>query len=148
MQDPQDVVGTGQSGQRTAQAHRQHELARQMRAEPLVPIHRHGLLHERFAALATDALRAEVLEICGYKTQVVEFIDMEHTAKNVLIRAVRRPDQATEPPCPTERPADGTTSTAIDAVKRLRDFKQWLGLTSTHLERALKAVLPPEPPAC
>jgi len=67
----------------------QHELARQMRAEPLVPIHRHGLLHERFAALATDALRAEVLEICGYKTQVVEFIDMEHTAKNVLLRAER-----------------------------------------------------------
>ena len=49
------------------------------------------LLKERFAALATDALRAEMLEEAGYRTQVLEFIDMEHTPKNILIRAVRQP---------------------------------------------------------
>ena len=54
------------------------------------PFMRYGLLQERFAALATDALRAEILEQSGYSTQVLEFIDMEHTAKNILLRAVRR----------------------------------------------------------
>jgi SAM-dependent methyltransferase len=68
----------------------QHELARSMASRELAALSRHGILHERFAALATDALRALVLEISGYSTQVVEFIDLEHTAKNVLIRAVRR----------------------------------------------------------
>lgn len=68
----------------------QHELAPQIRVSGLDALQRHGLLHERFATLATDALRAAVLEVCGYQTQVVEFIDMEHTPKNVLIRAVRK----------------------------------------------------------
>src|SRR5204863_1300192 len=68
----------------------QHELAPKIRVESFAPLSRHGLLHERFAALATDTLRAALLEIHGYSTQVVEFIDMEHTPKNVLIRAVRR----------------------------------------------------------
>lgn len=47
-------------------------------------------MKERFAAIATDAIRANALEVCGYKTQVLEFIDMEHTPKNLLIRAVKR----------------------------------------------------------
>lgn len=49
----------------------------------------YGLLRERFAALATDGLRAKYLESVGYETQVLEFIDMEHTPKNILIRAVK-----------------------------------------------------------
>ena len=49
----------------------------------------YGLLRERFAALVTDGLRAKYLESEGYETQVLEFIDMEHTPKNLLIRAVR-----------------------------------------------------------
>ena len=49
----------------------------------------YGLLPERFAALATDGLRAKYLESVGYETQVLEFIDMEHTPKNILIRAVK-----------------------------------------------------------
>lgn len=55
-----------------------------------------GILKERFAALATDALRAAILERAGYQTQIVEFIDLEHTPKNLLLRAVRRlkPDPA------------------------------------------------------
>ena len=49
----------------------------------------YGLLKERFAALATDGLRAKYLEREGYETQVLEFIDMEHTPKNILLRAVK-----------------------------------------------------------
>ena len=49
----------------------------------------YGLLRERFAALVTDGLRAKYLEAAGYDTQVLEFIDMEHTPKNILLRAVR-----------------------------------------------------------
>ena len=69
----------------------QHELAAKLQKSSLDAVTRHGVLKERFSALATDALRALALEVCGYKVQVVEFIDMEHTAKNILIRAVRRP---------------------------------------------------------
>ena len=53
------------------------------------PIGKHGILLEKFASLATDALRAQALELCGYKTQVMEFIDMEHTPKNILIRGIK-----------------------------------------------------------
>jgi hypothetical protein len=68
----------------------QHELSQRLLPELLPPLQRHGILRERFASLTTDSLRALALEILGYKTQIVEFIDMDHTAKNLLIRAVRR----------------------------------------------------------
>ena len=55
---------------------------------------KYGLLKERMAALLTDGLRAELLEQQGYDTQILEFIDMEHTPKNILIRAVKRPEGA------------------------------------------------------
>lgn len=67
----------------------QHELNRQMENELMKPVFRYGLIKERMAALYTDALRAELLENQGYRTQILEFIDMEHTPKNILIRAVR-----------------------------------------------------------
>ncbi|BBH21803.1 methyltransferase [Paenibacillus baekrokdamisoli] len=67
----------------------QHELFRQVANEGLKPLLSHGLLKERFSALATDAVRAQLLEVLGYKTQLLEFIDPEHTPKNMLIRAVR-----------------------------------------------------------
>ena len=67
----------------------QHELNSQIENEVLAPIMKYGLLKERFAALVTDGLRAEYLESMGYDTQVLEFIDMEHTPKNILIRAVK-----------------------------------------------------------
>lgn len=54
-----------------------------------VPLGKHGILFERFTSLATDAFRAQCLELCGFKTQVMEFIDMEHTPKNILIRAIK-----------------------------------------------------------
>ena len=67
----------------------QHELFRQISQPVLKPLLKHGILKERFAALVTDAIRAQLLEIAGYRTQVLEFIDMEHTPKNLLIRAVK-----------------------------------------------------------
>lgn len=68
----------------------QHELNYQMKNEELSVVLKYGLLKERIAALVTDGLRAEMLEQCGYDTQVLEFIDMEHTPKNILIRAVKK----------------------------------------------------------
>ena len=68
----------------------QHELNSQLEAETLNIMSRYGIIKERFSALATDAIRANLLEYCGYKTQLLEFIDFEHTPKNILIRAVRR----------------------------------------------------------
>lgn len=67
----------------------QHEVNGQMENEILEPILKYGLLKERMAALVTDAVRANLLEEAGYDTQVLEFIDMEHTPKNILIRAVK-----------------------------------------------------------
>lgn len=67
----------------------QHELNGQMRNEIMEPVLKYGLIKERMAALVTDALRAEYLENCGYDAQILEFIDMEHTPKNILIRAVK-----------------------------------------------------------
>ncbi len=67
----------------------QHELNRQMKNDLMKPLFQYGLIKERMAALYTDALRAEILENQGYRTQILEFIDMEHTPKNILIRAVR-----------------------------------------------------------
>lgn len=68
----------------------QHELNKHMENELLAPIFRYGLIKERMAALYTDALRAEILENQGYRTQILEFIDMEHTPKNILIRGVKQ----------------------------------------------------------
>ncbi len=68
----------------------QYELNTQISNDLLKPIFHYGLIQERFAALATDALRAELLELVGYKAQILEFIHMEHTPKNILIRAVKK----------------------------------------------------------
>lgn len=66
----------------------QHELNGQMANEVLAPLFSYGLIKERMAALVTDSLRAEYLKREGDDTQILEFIDMEHTPKNILIRAV------------------------------------------------------------
>lgn len=68
----------------------QHELNKQIENSLIAPILQYGLIKERMAALYTDALRAEILENQGYRTQILEFIDMEHTPKNILIRAVKQ----------------------------------------------------------
>jgi SAM-dependent methyltransferase len=73
----------------------QHELLGQIENETLRPLLVHGLLRERFAADVTDAVRAQLLGLAGYDVQLTEFVELEHTPKNVLIRAVRRPGRNT-----------------------------------------------------
>lgn len=68
----------------------QHELNSQIHCDTLKPILKYGVIKERMSALITDALRADLLEQQGYDTQILEFIDMEHTPKNLMIRAVKR----------------------------------------------------------
>ena len=68
----------------------QHELNGQIKSDVLRPALKYGIIKERMAALLTDAIRAQLLTREGYDTQILEFIDMEHTPKNLLIRAVKR----------------------------------------------------------
>lgn len=65
----------------------QHELNSQMKANSLKILNRYGIVQERVAALMTDSIRANLLEVCGYKTQLLEFIDIDNSPKNILIRA-------------------------------------------------------------
>lgn len=68
----------------------QHELYKQVKQEILQPLLKHGILKERFASLLTDTLRVQLLEVLGYQAQVIEFIETEHTPKNLLIRAFKK----------------------------------------------------------
>lgn len=106
----------------------QHELNRQVKNELLSPMLSHGLIKERFAALATDSIRANLLELAGYKTQLLEFIDMEHTPKNILIRAVRQ--------------ESGDTKQRMKLAQAYLEFKAFLQ-AEPYLERALSDKLEP-----
>ena len=74
----------------------QHEVNREISCEKLQPILQYGIVKERMSALITDALRADLLKTEGYETDLLEFIDMEHTPKNILIRAVKRAEKSAE----------------------------------------------------
>lgn len=100
----------------------QHELNRLLPNDVLPGVMGYGLFRERFAAMATDALRARWLEAHGYHTQVLEFIETEHTPKNVLLRAVQRQQWTDE-----ERQRRRETYS---------ELKRELGITMWHLERA------------
>ncbi len=102
----------------------QHELSTKLHNKALSSLQQHGVLRERFAALATDALRAKALEICGYKAQVIEFVDLEHTSKNLLIRAIRR--------------SRGLPH-GCQGVESYRKFKELLHLEQIYLEEAFGA---------
>lgn len=108
----------------------QHELYGQVQSDTLSVMLDHGIIKERFAALATDSVRARLLELVGYKVQILEFIDMEHTPKNLMIRAVRQttPDQGQ-----LEKLTEG-----------YGEFKRFLTI-DPYLERALADLLPPLP---
>lgn len=91
----------------------QHELNGQMKNEILEPVMKYGLLKERFAALVTDGLRAEYLESAGYHVQVLEFIDMEHTPKNILLRAVKQTGQP-----------EGEKQKKLEYIQKCEEFLQ------------------------
>ena len=65
----------------------QHELYNQIKNNDLEMLLQHGIIREKMASLATDAARADILQLMGYTTQILEFVDPEHTPKNLLIRA-------------------------------------------------------------
>lgn len=102
----------------------QHELFNQVQSEVLQPLLGHGILKERFSALATDAIRAKLLDVMGYRTQLLEFIDMEHTPKNILIRAVK---------------SGGTN--ALELWREYTAFRDFLS-ADPYLERACRDLLP------
>jgi hypothetical protein len=81
---------------------------------------RRGILKERFAELLTDSLRADLLEACGYHTQVLEFISLEHTPKNILIRAIR-----------------DSTPTSITIPDNVKTTREVFGLEPCTLENLL-----------
>lgn len=99
----------------------QHELFTQVKCETLSPMLEHGIIKERFSALATDSIRAKLLKILGYKVQVIEFIDMEHTPKNLMIRAVKQ----------------NKIANLEDEIRSYLEFKQFLQV-NPYLENALQ----------
>lgn len=66
----------------------QHELNAQIKSQQFSALTRFGIIQERFSALSTDAIRGCLLEACGYRTQILEFIEIAHSPKNLMIRAV------------------------------------------------------------
>ncbi|MGF7059097.1 class I SAM-dependent methyltransferase [Brassicibacter mesophilus] len=97
----------------------QHELFNKIHNAVMEPMEKHGIIKERLSALITDSLRANVLEILGYSTQMLEFIDMEHTPKNILIRAIK---------------TDKINEEAIDQYKKFIEF--W-NIEKPYIESAM-----------
>lgn len=103
----------------------QHEVFNQVKNSLLDPLLSHGILKERFSALATDGVRAKLLDLMGYRTQLLEFIDMEHTPKNILIRAVK-----------------GDSGDRAQLWKEYTEFRDFLHI-SPYLEKVCVDLLPP-----
>ena len=88
----------------------QHELNSQIESERFSLMTRYGIIKERFAALVTDAIRGNLLEYMGYNVNLLEFVDLSHTPKNILIRAVKNPNKAKE-----------VKNKAMDEVRRMME---------------------------
>lgn len=102
----------------------QHEINKQIACEDLQDVLKYGLIKERMSALITDAIRANILEQQGYDTQILEFIDMEHTPKNILLRAVKRKGMAYQP---------GFLSQKENSLTQLQEF--------LHIDPTLRRLL-------
>ena len=104
----------------------QHELFGQIASDVLKPMLKYGILKERLTALVTDSARASLLESAGYSVQILEFIALEHTAKNLLIRAVRRGGTASRAARRRSTPPSATSGTSGPRWKRVwRDWRRW-----------------------
>ena len=88
----------------------QHELNAQIKSEKFSLMTRYGIIKERFSALITDAIRGNLLEYMGYNVNLLEFVDLSHTPKNILIRAVKNPNKA-----------ENVKLRAMDEVKRMME---------------------------
>lgn len=88
----------------------QHELNAQIKSEKFSLMTRYGIIKERFSALITDAIRGNLLEYMGYNVNLLEFVDLSHTPKNILIRAVKNPNKA-----------ESVKLRAMDEVKRMME---------------------------
>lgn len=119
----------------------QHEINRQIHCEELTPLLRYGVIRERMSALITDAVRANLLERQGYETQILEFIDMEHTPKNLLIRAVKRTSESavqrsadngtTQPHMQKRQAAHPASGTSRQGEYTLQETMKLLGIEPT-----------------
>ncbi len=96
----------------------QHELFKKIHNPVMEPLEKHGLIKERISSLVTDSIRANALEIMGYNTQVLEFIDMEHTPKNILLRAYK------------------TNVVNEKAIKEYKEFTKFWGV-KPYIEQAI-----------
>ena len=88
----------------------QHELNAEIKSETFSLMTRYGIIKERFSALVTDAIRGNLLEYMGYNVNLLEFVDLSHTPKNILIRAVKNPNKTKE-----------VKEKAMDEVKRMME---------------------------
>ncbi|NMA82812.1 MAG: SAM-dependent methyltransferase [Epulopiscium sp.] len=98
----------------------QHEFFNKIQNPIMAPMENHGIIKEKLSSLVTDSLRANVLEILGYSTQLLEFIDMEHTPKNILIRAIK-----------------SEHSNKKEIINQYIKFKEFWGLHDLFIEEAM-----------
>ena len=91
----------------------QTEVNQQIENQNLEPLLKYGLLKERFSSLATDGIRGGYLEAMGYKVQMLDFIDVEHTPKNLLLRGIK------------------TGKKNPEKIAEIQEFEEWLNVKST-----------------
>jgi len=101
----------------------QHEVNREIKSNDLSAITKYGIIKERISALMTDSVRGCMLEYCGYRTEVIEFVDLEHSPKNLLIRAVKA------------NISDNKRKAALEEAKKLADS---FGFEQTLMKKVLQ----------
>ena len=107
----------------------QHELFTQLKNDQMAPLLKHGIVRDKLTTIVTDTLRSNALEAVGYTVQMLEFIDMEHTPKNILIRAIK---------------TDKTLSKRLEEYARYLDFKaSWQ--VNPRIDDVLKPYFPKFP---